>query len=159
MYRDTKGVKNNQNTKRALTRFVPWGMLGTKWKHLIKLWCQKMPKIFLSNKVGFHQNILFLFSILRDQTLYRGASCEFPGVVLLEKYFRDFSAAKKSYYSSKRYFSWNEHFPSNEQILPNLQEKAVNSSSKASNVWPDETNKVKITKKQIIKRKKWWSVM
>ena len=65
----------------------------------------------------------------------------FQGWFCLEKYVRaklklkDFSATKKVFIPQKRFFS------SNQEILPSSQEKAVNSSSKASSVWPDEINK------------------
>ena len=70
----------------------------------------------------------------------------------LEKYvraklkFKDFSATKKVFIPPKSSFS------SNQQILPSSQEKAVNSSSKASSVWPGEINK-NVNKE---KQKKSW---
>jgi len=86
---------------------------------------------------------------IQPSSRYSGTSCEFSGFVLLEKYFRAELKLKKFFFfkwanSTEFFCKWanfTNFFLQTSQFYHFLQEKAVNSSSKASNVWPDEINK------------------
>lgn len=127
---------------RALTRFVPGGMLS---KLSLVQELNGRRRMFLPSKMAVHQNVSNWLQVSHSEQIqppsrYRGA-CEFPGVVLFGKicqtktgiflkskekfwFFESLLSSKKVVFSKSGFFTIfkNKQFSSNQDFLPSSGE-------------------------------------